>query len=308
MKNIITQVVSIILIVVGGLITNNPSAKAQNFYGTGQYFNDSSNDSLDGNGGSTNELYGIFSMEDANFIYIAFNSQFPLNGLPSNGAADGNINYGDIFLNFSPGLSLNEAINQGSVYGIQFAPGNNSGVSSGLWGDITLASVAAQNDGYYLQGYYNTLNSTPGRDKDGSQMFGYMSKDEFSSYMSYEPKPAGQYQPTPNVIGSSNNKIAEVTTLNKQELLDLGVDLSRFAVVGSDLVGVKFDKTKLPMGDLIISLLLNCNNDGITAYHQRSIEPPEVKEVPEPSTILGLMILMGVLLSTKRAAKVSVKS
>ncbi|QXE25585.1 putative PEP-CTERM exosortase interaction domain protein [Richelia sinica FACHB-800] len=290
----------------GSLIASNQSARAINLYGTWQYFDDSPNDSLDGHGGSTNELYGITSMEDANFIYIVFNSQFPLNGLPSNGANDGNINYGDIFLNFSPGLSLNAAINQGSVYGVQFAPGNNSGVFSGVWGDITLASVAAQNNGYYLQGYYNTLNNTLGRDKDGGQMFGYMSKDEFSSYMSYQPKPAGQYQPTPNVIGASNKKIAEITTLNKQELLKLGLDLSKFSVVGSDLVGVKFDKTGLPVSDLIISLLLNCNNDGLTGYHQRSQKPPI--EVPEPGTILGFMVLIGVLLSNKRVEKSGLKA
>lgn len=116
-----------------------------------------------GNGGvgydSLFEGFGMaYAVDDEN-VTFAFNANFGLNGHNDIGAADGNITWGDLFLNFDPTKTFQESQEAGTAWGIRFAESNDSqigGSRTGVFEDITTADVTAANLGHQSYSGYNS--------------------------------------------------------------------------------------------------------------------------------------------------------
>ena len=107
------------------------------------YAIDSFNDGVTGPqiGGGEFEFYGIAIKETSDTAFIAINSNLNLAGYADPLAQRGNINYGDLFFNFS-GQNFNTANANSSLFGIRFAAGNDSGVATtGVYRDVTAKNV-----------------------------------------------------------------------------------------------------------------------------------------------------------------------
>lgn len=230
------------------------------------------------------ELFGLSIKEDwqTNSIIIAINGNLPLTGFSNPYAADGNVGYGDLFFNFY-GDNFTNTINTSNLFGIRFSPTNDSGAATtGVYEAVTPKPVSVENHGFYLQGYYGTVAAREliDGDVDESKMFGDLSKDAFSSYMSYQPQPPGQFQPTPNVIReNTGTRLGDVTLLSVAELLAAGLDLNQFSnggsqPIGSQTIGFRFDRTLFPKGKFTAHLSLECLNDIIAIMGQFTPPPP----------------------------------
>ncbi|MGD1850533.1 MAG: XDD3 family exosortase-dependent surface protein, partial [Cyanophyceae cyanobacterium] len=116
-----------------------PIASANPFVGTHDgwtYFQDSANDGTGGNG--IFEMYGMAYKQNGNTLSFAINSAMGIEGNYWNGAADNNVGYGDLMLNFG-----------GTKYGVRFSDSNDSGVAeTGLYSDITTMDVTSTNSGW----------------------------------------------------------------------------------------------------------------------------------------------------------------
>ncbi|MDP5018492.1 PEP-CTERM sorting domain-containing protein [Anabaena sp. UHCC 0187] len=113
--------------------------------------------------------------------------------------------------------------------------------------------------------------------------------------------------PVPNVI-ESGNKIGDITMLNSAELAAAGFDLSSLGQKGSETFGFKFAKSLLPIGQYLATLILECNNDAIALRGETTkiiVEPP--KEVPEPSSIFGIMTTALILVANKFSKRYQIK-
>ncbi|WRH66889.1 MAG: XDD3 domain-containing surface protein [Planktothrix sp. GU0601_MAG3] len=73
--------------------------------------------------GSDSEAYnirGIAIKETSDSVFVALTGGTPITGVSNSGAADGNIGWGDLFLNFT-GKNFTTASNQKSLLGVRFA-------------------------------------------------------------------------------------------------------------------------------------------------------------------------------------------
>src|SRR6185436_2603878 len=94
----------------------------------------------------------------------ALSSGMPLGGIPWGGTRNGNIAYGDLFLNFSShNLDTPGEFNDPNVFAIRFDAANDSlgnlggsNTTLGLFANVTPIDLMLQNSGYgSLQQYYN---------------------------------------------------------------------------------------------------------------------------------------------------------
>ena len=113
-------------------------------------------------GGGEFEFYGIAVKETSDTAFIAINSNLSLAGYADTFAQRGNINYGDLFFNFS-GQNFNTANANGSLFAIRFAEGNDSGVATtGVYSKVTAKSVTETNNGFSNLSLYNTRVESAG--------------------------------------------------------------------------------------------------------------------------------------------------
>lgn len=106
-------------------------------------------------GGNGYEIYTMAIKETANSIFVALNGNMPLTGIDGTGAVDGNIGWGDLFLNFS-GLNFSTASQLGSLFAVRFAGTNDSFAPSiGLYGNVKATSVTGINSGFSSLQAYN---------------------------------------------------------------------------------------------------------------------------------------------------------
>jgi hypothetical protein len=205
-------------------------------------------------GGNGYEIYGSAIKETEDSIWVVLNSNMPLTGLDGTAAEDGNIGWGDWFLNLS-GQDFTTASNSGNLFGVRFAGTNDSlAPSIGLYSNVTATSVTGVNDGFSTLTDYENRVLTYGCPDGSCLNYGDLSID--TTYFDRTQ--------SLNAIGSGTY-LSEITYLTLQELQDGGYDSSQFA--GSQTVAFKFDKSTLCAAGA------------------------PCQSVPESSSVLGLVVV-----------------
>ena len=250
-----------------------PKATAATLSNGWNYAIDSFNDGVTGPqiGGGEFEFYGIAVKETSDTAFIAINSNLSLAGYADSAVQRGNINYGDLFFNFS-GQNFNTANANGSLFGIRFADGNDSGVATtGVYSNVTAKNVTKTNSGFLNLSQYNITVESHG---------GTPSMGDLAATDPY-------FEQTGNwtVLNSiaSGTKVGEIDFLTPENLSALGLNFSQFNAVGSQTIGFSFNKSAMPSGSYVANLFAECANDAIAIKG-------EFEAVPEPSTWFGTLV------------------
>ncbi len=235
-------------------------------------------------GGGEFEFYGIAVKETSDTAFVAINSNLSLAGYADSAAQRGNINYGDLFFNFS-GQNFNTANANGNLFAVRFAAGNDSGVATtGVYSNVIAKSVTQLNSGFTNLTQFNTRVQSAG----GTPSMGDLSATD--PYFE-------QNGPILNSI-AAGTKVGEINSLTPAALSALGLNFGQFNATGSQTIGFSFDKSAMPSGQYIANLFAECANDAIAikgSFEQQSSEP-----VPEPSTILGTLAGFGILAAKRK--------
>lgn len=250
-----------------------PKATAATLSNGWNYAIDSFNDGVTGGqvGGGAFEFYGIAIKETSDTAFIAINSNLSLAGYADSASERGNINYGDLFFNFS-GQNFNTANENRSLFAVRFAAGNDSGVATtGVYRDVTAKNVTKTNSGFSNLNQFNTRVASQG---------GTPSMGDLAATDPY-------FEQTGNwtVLNSidTGTKVGEINFLTPATLSALGLNFAQFNAVGSQTIGFSFNKSSMPSGNYIANFFAECANDGIAI--QGSFEA-----VPEPSTWFGTLV------------------
>ncbi|MEL6249932.1 MAG: PEP-CTERM sorting domain-containing protein [Cyanobacteria bacterium J06629_9] len=262
-----------------------PVAHASTFHNGWHYSIDAQGD---GSGGNVYDIQGLAFKETADRIFFAVSANLPLAGNASGGAADGNIGWGDLMLNFT-GDSYAAA--EGNLLGIRFADTNDSGVSQlGVYGNVTTSSVTQDNQGYStLNKYYET----GGGKFDVADTMGDLT-DKSDAYEYFGGQPDASNVAINNVI-AGGTFLGGIDLLSDQATASAGLDFGNFNATGDELIAFSFDRSLIPTGSFIASLFLECGNDG-GALHG------ETADVPEPSAVGGL-VLLGMVVGGRQLRK-----
>lgn len=193
-----------------------------------QYSYDSSADGVTfGNiGGGDFEIFGIALKETESEVFIVINGNLAIDGYEFKSAKDGNIGWGDIFINLSESDDFDTTSNKKRFYAIKFAATNDSGVTeTGVYGGSNAKSVTNENSGFTNWKKYSdhltTRGYTPILGDLGSNQTYYA--DNISL----------------NVI-KSGSRLGDIEFLTLQELADLGFIQAQFE--GVVTIGFKFRK------------------------------------------------------------------
>ncbi|MFM9264367.1 PEP-CTERM sorting domain-containing protein [Tychonema sp. BBK16] len=267
---------------------NQTQAVAATLSNGWNYAIDSFNDGVTGPqiGGGEFEFYGIAVKETSDTAFIAINSNLSLAGYADPLAQRGNINYGDLFFNFS-GQDFNTANANGSLFGIRFAEGNDSGVSTtGVYSKVTAKNVTQINSGFSNLSQFNNVVKSAG----GTSSMGDLSATD----------PYFEQTGTGTVLNSiaSGTKVGEISSLTPAALSTLGLNFGQFKAVGSQTIGFSFNKSAMPSGNYIAHFFAECANDAIaikSSFTKESSEP-----VPEPTTIFGTLAGLGILAAKRK--------
>ncbi|NTW21671.1 MAG: PEP-CTERM sorting domain-containing protein [Nostocales cyanobacterium W4_Combined_metabat2_030] len=237
-------------------------------------------------GGTAFEIYGMAMRQDGNKISVAINANLGLTGWNDanntniqkqvGGVNNGlrNIGWGDLIFNFSGKDKFSDA-KSNQLFGVHFGLGNDSGVTvAGLYQNITVQSVTAQNSGWGNFTNYNNYVKNQG---------GVASLGDLAANTSY----FNQSGRAPNSI-ASGTKVANdnFTRLDASALSALGLNFQQglkagSTPIGNQTIGFSFNKTEGMNGNFIASLFAECGNDGIVAKGE---------SVPEPTTIMGTIM------------------
>lgn len=256
------------------------------------YTIDSFNDGYDGfnfipdrvGQNSSYEIDGLAFKEDGNNIIIALNGNMSLDGDPATDAQRGNVNWGDLFFNFS-GDNFNTASNSSNLYAIRFSQQNDSNASTpGVYRNVQAKSVTSSNYGFPDLNYYSSRVQSAG----GTVTYGDLSAD--TSYFDHT-------SPVLNVIDTYDpNFFAPISFLTSDEISNSGLNFSQYGATGSQTIAFSFDRTALPVGDFIANIFAECANDGIALRGK-------TEEVPEPLTILGSIAGIGYIWQRQRSQR-----
>jgi hypothetical protein len=265
------------------------SAKASAL--TWSYTNDSINDGYNSGtiGPNSNyELYYAAFSSDRDRLYFAFNSNMPYGGVPTAGVRGGTVSWGDLFLNFS-GQPFSTTSAASDLYGIRFVESNDSGAPSlGLYANVMAESVTNVNAGFNsLVAYRNRVRAAGGTPSLGALP---IDTDYFN-----------QKDRVLNVI-KTGTRVADVDLLTDEQLSSLAPADGRYTY------GVSVDRSSLPNGEFIATLFAECANDSIALIAanppiEPDVVPDEgvgpgvdpVAEVPEPSTVLSMVLVGGLI-------------
>lgn len=238
-----------------------------------------------GSGGPEFALSAIAFKQDAQNVYIAINGGAdPAKGVYEEGATNNNINDGDLFFNFT-GKDFATANASQSLFGIHFAA-NDSGVTeTGVYSHVTAKSVALTHNGYSnLQEYFDSgwgSDLTQGSDLSTPQQ----TKDYYGN---------NGLSPILNEI-QTGKKVADISPLTAAVLGTL--NFGKYGANSAYTFGFQFNKFALPLGDFMANLFFECGNSGIAIAG--AIEPSPSSSVPEPLSILGMLLGSGGLLGMK---------
>ena len=242
------------------------------------YAIDSFSDGVTGGqvGGGEFEFYGIAVKETSDTAFVAINSNLSLAGYADSAAQRGNINYGDLFFNFS-GQNFNTANANGNLFAVRFAAGNDSGVATtGVYSNVSAKSVTQLNSGFTNLTQFNTRVESAG----GTPSMGDLSATD----------PYFQQTGENTVLNSigSGTKVGEISSLTPATLSALGLNFAQFNAVGSQTIGFSFNKSSMPSGNYIANLFAECANDAIAL--KGSFSQDSAEAVPEPSTVFGTLV------------------
>ncbi|HEY9697210.1 MAG TPA: XDD3 family exosortase-dependent surface protein [Trichocoleus sp.] len=244
---------------------------SQSVFGNWDYAIDSSDDSIyySATGNTPYEIHGLAVKETSDKVYFAVNTNLPASGKIDRNATDGQVNWGDLILNFN-NSSLNAANKNSNLVGIRFAADNEAGVSgTGLFNQVRVKSVVQDNvplDDPTLNGYNKRVKSA------GS----IPSLGDLAANAPY----FNQNQPLSNVI-QKGNRLGDITMLSPQELGDLN-----FGTLGTQTFGFSVSRALLPSGTFTASLSPECNNDVVALTGALSGQPA----IDIETTINGLDI------------------
>jgi hypothetical protein len=240
----------------------SPTASANPFTGTSDgwtYIQDAAYDSTGGR--NKFEIFGMAYQQVGNSLMFSINANLGVNGVYWGAAANDNINFGDMILDFGS-----------TQYGVRFAQDNDSGVSEyGLYADITTKDVTATNQGWETQKKYSN-------NAKGERFYGD-SRD--AAYFSNTDKRKAE------TVIASGTKVADdgFRYLSASELLDFGAAFNT-TNIGSQTFGFAFNLTEDMVGAFDAKLLLECINDGLAITG-------DLADVPEPASVLGLFAIAG---------------
>src|SRR6476661_2936318 len=226
-------------------------------------------------GGGAFEFYGMAVNETSDKVSIAINSNLSLAGYADSDAARGNINYGDLFFNFS-GQNFKMASATNSLFAVRFADGNDSGVATtGVYKDVTAKNVTQTNSGFSNLNQYNTLVASQGKTPSLGDL------DATDPYFE---------QTGNNTILTSiatGTKVGDIEFLTAAALSALGLNFAQFDAVGSQTIGFSFNKSLLPSAEYIANFIAECANDAlaIKAKFKPLPEPGKVEPVPPPANV-----------------------
>jgi hypothetical protein len=248
------------------------------------------------------EAFGMAYTADNDTVTFAFNANFGINGRSYAGAADGNIGWGDLFLNLDPDKNFTDSKAAGSVLGIRFAGTNDSGMSeTGVFSNITTKNVTGQNSGWSS---YNSYNNYVGSKTNGSvELIDGKSREDSEAYLGAH----GQS------VLNSGTKVGDVSVLDNAALTNMGLNFGSGGS-GSETFGFSFARSLLPGGDLnwVAHVMAECANDtvGMSGEFAAQTPPPggpggePPVGTPEPSVMLGsAAALYGVWKGKRRAKK-----
>ena len=265
--------------VFGALFALHPlKATAATLSNGWNYAIDSFNDGVTGPqiGGGEFEFYGIAIRETSDTAFIAINSNLSLAGYADPLAQRGDINYGDLLFNFS-GQNFNTANANGSLFGMRFAAGNDSGVATtGVYKDVTAKNVTQTNSGFSNLNQFNTVVASQG----GTPSMGDLAATD----------PYFQQTGNSTILNSiaTGTKVGEINFLTPATLSVLGLNFAQFNAVGSQTIGFSFNKSSMPSGNYIANFFAECANDAIAI--KGSFEKGSAEPVPEPATIFGTLV------------------
>lgn len=264
-------------------------------------------------GGTIYEIYGMAVKDDvsANTIWVAISANLPLagnytgssvNGYP---VSNGNIGWGDLFFDFSGNGNLKAANDSNSLFGIRFAPNNDSNTAStGVYSGVKAKSVVAQNAGWSNL-YNHQVNGVFPRMGMDARMGELGWNDSYYSPYISEGSHSRPETLIPNII-ESGTKVGDITMLGDADLVAAGFALDVLPERGSQTIGFKFDKSLLPVDNYVATLILECNNDAIALKGETQPLLPK-EEVPEPSFIFGTLLGFGAIVARrKRQQKLAV--
>ncbi len=254
-------------------------------------------DGTTGNSVGLNSDYQMFGMA-AKVVegqaYFAIHGNLDLAG--KNG-----VGYGDLFFNFSD-KSFKDASAAEELFAVRFAPNDtgNGSTQNGLYENVSAKSVTSTNRGHAgFQAYENYVAN-----RSGAVGFGDLTPDEAQEYLTafnggYED---GGHS-IQNVIETGTKVAGDgFAFLSATDLagLDFGTSGSGFSK--EKTFGFKFDASKLPEGNALITLLHECFNDGMAmkAKFEAPVEPGV--DVPEPTSIVSLG-LIGLALAGSKLRK-----
>ncbi len=261
-------------------------ATAATLSGGWNYAIDSFTDGVTGPqiGGGEFEFYGIAVKETSDTAFVAINSNLNLAGYADSAAQRGNINYGDLFFNFS-GQNFNTANANGNLFAVRFAAGNDSGVATtGVYSNVIAKSVTQLNSGFTNLTQFNTRVQSAG----GTPSMGDLSATD--PYFE-------QNGPILNSI-AAGTKVGEINSLTPAALSALGLNFAQFNAVGSQTIGFSFNKSSMPSGNYIANLFAECANDAIAL--KGSFQTASAEAVPEPSTVFGTLVGLGILAAKRK--------
>ncbi len=229
----------------------------------------------DASGGSPYEIRGLAIKETQDHVYVSVSGGSPLTGKNYNGAADGNVGWGDLLFNFT-GDNINTA--NGSLFGVRFAETNDSGVDQvGVFSNVTAQSVTLSNAGYkHLEKYYKA-----GYERTNT-MGDLVTKQNAYDYM-------GKTDPVLTSI-ADGTLVGSIDFLSDQDAAVEGLDFEHFDAVGSDTHTMRLNRSLLPGGEFIATLLMECANDGIALISNLSNQDNnrnKAQDVPEPATVVS---------------------
>jgi hypothetical protein len=228
-----------------------------------------------GSGGAAYALTGLAVKQDADNLYIAINGGTdPTKGNYYSGSANNNINYGDMFFNFT-GKDFATANAAKSLFGVHFAaaPGTAGAIlQMGLYSNVQAKSVALTHSGYSsVQQYFD---------------HGYGSQKTEGTDLNTQAKTKAYYGnngtgPIYNVI-DTGTKVANISSLTAAVLgTNLGLNFGQYGANSAYTFGFEVSKSALPTGDFLANLFYECGNSGIA---------DAATTVPEPMTMLGLAL------------------
>ncbi|NEO86817.1 MAG: hypothetical protein F6J87_21545 [Spirulina sp. SIO3F2] len=286
------------------------------------------------------EHFGMAYTVTDDSVVFAFNSNLGINGHRNGRAKDGNIGWGDLFINLDPTKSIEEVQGTDSLLGIRFAGQNDSGVDAnaqngyargsgsydgtlGVFSGVTSKSITRQNSGW---SNYNSFNNYVQRkkvyDENGQRVMETytdrrgrerqrQAKAQVELVDGMELQESQEYlgQHGRGVIDTYDQRLGGVSVLDTAALLNMGLDFASEAgnqMIGGETFGFSFARSLLPGGDLdwIAHVMAECANDtmGMAGMFEAQ-KPDDPVSTPEPAMILGLLGVLSVVRKGRNTTK-----